>query len=239
MGTLHVLDHPLVQHKLSIMRNKDTGIKEFRELLEEISMLLTYEATRDLPLEDVEVDTPICRCQTKMLSGRKLGVIPILRAGLGMVDGILKLVPAAKVGHIGLYRDPETLKPVEYYCKLPVDAAERNLIVLDPMLATGGSSCAAIDFLKKRGCNSIKLVCLLGAPEGIKKVMDEHPDVGHLHCGGRLAPERARLYRAGLGRRGRPPIRHQIRRCAHGGYADRRNSRRGEDGGGNPRGRRG
>ena len=160
MGTLHVLDHPLVQHKLSIMRNKDTGIKEFRELLEEISMLLTYEATRDLPLEDVEVDTPICRCQTKMLSGRKLGVIP-----------------AAKVGHIGLYRDPETLKPVEYYCKLPVDAAERNLIVLDPMLATGGSSCAAIDFLKKRGCNSIKLVCLLGAPEGIKKVMDEHPDV--------------------------------------------------------------
>ena len=177
MGTLHVLDHPLVQHKLSIMRNKDTGIKEFRELLEEISMLLTYEATRDLPLEDVEVDTPICRCQTKMLSGRKLGVIPILRAGLGMVDGILKLVPAAKVGHIGLYRDPETLKPVEYYCKLPVDAAERNLIVLDPMLATGGSSCAAIDFLKKRGCNSIKLVCLLGAPEGIKKVMDEHPDV--------------------------------------------------------------
>ena len=177
MGTLHVLDHPLVQHKLSIMRNKDTGIKEFRELLEEISMLLTYEATRDLPLEDVEVDTPICRCQTKMLSGRKLGVIPILRAGLGMVDGILKLVPAAKLGHIGLYRDPETLKPVEYYCKLPVDAAERNLIVLDPMLATGGSSCAAIDFLKKRGCNSIKLVCLLGAPEGIKKVMDEHPDV--------------------------------------------------------------
>ncbi|MBE5765747.1 MAG: uracil phosphoribosyltransferase [Clostridiales bacterium] len=177
MGTLHVMDHPLVQHKLSLMRNKDTGIKEFRELLDEISMLLTYEATRDLPLEDVEVETPICTCKTKMLSGRKLGIIPILRAGLGMVDGILRLVPAAKVGHIGLYRDPETLQPVEYYCKLPVDAPERHLIVLDPMLATGGSSSAAIDFLKRRGCSNIKLVCLLGAPEGIKYVMDHHPDV--------------------------------------------------------------
>jgi len=177
MGTLHVMDHPLIQHKLSIMRNKDTGIKEFRELLEEISMLLTYEATRDLPLEEVEVETPLCTCKTKMLSGRKLGIIPILRAGLGMVDGILQLVPAAKVGHIGLYRDPETLQPVEYYCKLPVDASERHLIVLDPMLATGGSSSAAIDFLKKRGCASIKLVCLLGAPEGIKYIMDQHPDV--------------------------------------------------------------
>lgn len=177
MGTLHVLDHPLVQHKLSIMRNKDTGIKEFRELLEEISMLLTYEATRDLPLEDVEVDTPICRCQTKMLSGRKLGVIPILRAGLGMVDGVTNLVPAAKVGHIGLYRDPDTHLPVEYYCKLPPDVGEREMLVLDPMLATGGSSIAAIDILKRYGCNSIKLVCLVGCPEGVEALQKAHPDV--------------------------------------------------------------
>ena len=177
MSTLHVIDHPLIQHKLSIMRNKDTGSKEFRELLDEIGMLMAYEVTRDLPLEDVEIETPICKCTTKMIAGRKLGVVPILRAGLGMVDGILNLVPAAKVGHIGLYRDPETKKPVEYYCKLPVDAPERLLIIVDPMLATGGSSVAAIQFLKDRGCKNIRLMCLIGAPEGIAVVQKKHPDV--------------------------------------------------------------
>ena len=174
---VHVIDHPLVQHKLSIMRDKNTGSKEFRELLNEIGMLVAYEVTRDLPLQDVEVETPICKCTTKMLAGRKLGVVPILRAGLGMVDGILSLVPAAKVGHVGLYRDPETKKPVEYYCKLPADAQERLLIVVDPMLATGGSSIAAIQFLKDRGCKNIRLMCLIGAPEGIKALEEAHPDV--------------------------------------------------------------
>ena len=174
---VHVIDHPLVQHKLSIMRDKETGSKEFRELLNEIGMLVAYEVTRDLPLTDVEVETPICKCTTKMLAGRKLGVVPILRAGLGMVDGILSLVPAAKVGHVGLYRDPETKKPVEYYCKLPADAQERLLIVVDPMLATGGSSIAAIQFLKDRGCRNIRLVCLIGAPEGIEALEKAHPDV--------------------------------------------------------------
>lgn len=174
---VHVIDHPLVQHKLSIMRDKNTGSKEFRELLNEIGMLVAYEVTRDLPLTDVEVETPICKCTTKMLSGRKLGVVPILRAGLGMVDGILNLVPAAKVGHIGLYRDPDTKKPVEYYCKLPSDAQDRLLIVVDPMLATGGSSIAAIQFLKDRGCRNIRLMCLIGAPEGIEALEKAHPDV--------------------------------------------------------------
>ena len=174
---VHVIDHPLVQHKLSIMRDKNTGSKEFRELLNEIGMLVAYEVTRDLPLQDVEVETPICKCTTKMLAGRKLGVVPILRAGLGIVDGILSLVPAAKVGHVGLYRDPETKKPVEYYCKLPADAQERLLIVVDPMLATGGSSIAAIQFLKDRGCKNIRLMCLIGAPEGIKALEEAHPDV--------------------------------------------------------------
>jgi len=174
---VHVIDHPLVQHKLSIMRDINTGSKEFRELLNEIGMLMAYEITRDLPLMDVEVETPICKCTTKMLAGRKLGVVPILRAGLGMVDGILNLVPAAKVGHIGLYRDPETKMPVEYYCKLPADAQERLLIVVDPMLATGGSSIAAIQFLKDRGCTNIRLMCLIGAPEGIKALEEAHPDV--------------------------------------------------------------
>lgn len=174
---VHVIDHPLVQHKLSIMRDKRTGSKEFRELLNEIGMLVAYEVTRDLPLTEVEVETPICTCKTKMLSGRKLGVVPILRAGLGMVDGILSLVPAAKVGHIGLYRDPETKMPVEYYCKLPADAQERLLIVVDPMLATGGSSIAAIQFLKDRGCKNIRLMCLIGAPEGIAELEKAHPDV--------------------------------------------------------------
>lgn len=177
MSTLHVLDHPLIQHKLTLMRDKETGPKDFRELLDEIALLMGYEVTRDLPLEETEIETPVARCKSRLLSGKKLGIVPILRAGLGMVDGLHKLVPAARVGHIGLYRDPDTLKPVEYYCKLPNDAQERLLIVCDPMLATGGSACAAIGFLKARGCHTIRLMCLLGAPEGIERVQKEHPDV--------------------------------------------------------------
>ena len=177
MSQVYVVNHPLIQHKLTLMRQKETGTKDFRELLEEISMLMCYEVTRDLPLEEVEIETPICKCKSKVITGKKLGVIPILRAGLGMVDGFIRLVPACKVGHIGLYRDPETHNPVEYYCKLPADAGERDLVVVDPMLATGGSSEAAITFLKDRGCKNIKLVCLVGAPEGIRVVQEAHPDV--------------------------------------------------------------
>ena len=171
------LDHPLIQHKVSLMRDKETGTKDFRELLEEISTLMAYEVTRDLPMKEIEIETPICRTKTRVISGKKLAVVPILRAGLGMVDGITKLVPAAKVGHIGLYRDPETLEPVEYYCKLPPDVGERDLIVVDPMLATGGSASAAITFIKRRACKSIKLMCLIAAPEGIEKLHADHPDV--------------------------------------------------------------
>lgn len=196
MSNLHVLNHPMIQHKLTIMRQKETGSKDFRELLDEIAMLMGYEVTRDLPLEEVEIETPLCKCKASMISGKKLGIVPILRAGLGMVDGLLKLVPAAKVGHIGLYRDPKTLKPVEYYCKLPTDAEERLLIVCDPMLATGGSANAAIQFLKDRNCHSIRLMCLLGAPEGIKAVQETHPDVdiyiaavdSHLNDHGYIVP---------------------------------------------------
>lgn len=172
-----VINHPMVQHKLTILRDKNTGVKEFRELVEELSLLMGYEVTRNLSLKEVEVETPICKTKSKMMEGKKLGIIPILRAGLGMVDGMLKLVPTAKVGHIGLYRDPETLKPVEYYCKLPTDVADRDLIVLDPMLATGGSAVAAIDFLKEKGAKSIKLVNIIAAPEGIEAVLNVHPDV--------------------------------------------------------------
>ena len=177
MSKVVIFDHPLIQHKLSIMRDKNTGCKDFRELLDEIAMLMVYEVTRDLQTEEVEVETPICTTKTKMLAGKPIGIIPILRAGLGMVDGILSLIPNAKVGHIGLYRDPETLNPVEYYCKLPEDAEHRELIVLDPMLATGGSASAAITFIKQRGCNNIRLVNLIAAPEGIERVRAEHPDV--------------------------------------------------------------
>lgn len=177
MSKVVVFDHPLIQHKLSIMRDKKTGAKEFRELLEEISMLMVYEVTRDLPTEEVEVQTPICTTKTRVLSGKKLGIVPILRAGLGMVDGVTKLVPAARIGHIGLYRDPTTLAPVEYYCKLPADSENRELLLLDPMLATGGSSSAAISFIKQRGCHNIRLVCLIAAPEGIERVQKDHPDV--------------------------------------------------------------
>ena len=177
MSKLVVMDHPLIQHKVSLMRSKETSTKAFRELLDEVSMLMAYEVTRDLPLEDIEVETPICKCTAKEIAGKKLAVVPILRAGLGMVDGVTRLVPSARVGHIGLYRDPNTLEPVEYYCKLPKDIEERDIILVDPMLATGGSAVAAISFLKKRGCKSIKMMNLIAAPEGINRVMKEHPDV--------------------------------------------------------------
>ena len=177
MSKVVVVNHPLVQHKLTLMRDKNCGTKDFRQLLEEISMLMAYEVTRDLPLEEIEIETPITKCKSSIIAGKKVGIVPILRAGLGMVDGVLSLVPAAKVGHIGLYRDPETHLPVEYYCKLPYDVAERDLIVVDPMLATGGSSIAAIDFIKKRGCKSITLMCLVGCPEGVSAVQAAHPDV--------------------------------------------------------------
>ncbi len=177
MGNLHVLNHPLIQHKVSMMRMVETNTKDFRALANEISLLMAYEVTRDLPLESKEIETPICKTQAKFVAGRSIGVVPILRAGLGMVDGILTLIPNAKVGHVGLYRDPRTHKPVEYYCKLPIDAEKRTLIVVDPMLATGGSAVAAIQFLKDRGCSDIKLMNLIAAPEGAKAVMDAHPDV--------------------------------------------------------------
>lgn len=177
MGKVVVLDHPLIKHKLTFIRDKNTGSKEFRELVKEVAMLMGYEVTRDLPLEEIEVETPITKTKSQVISGKKLGLVPILRAGLGMVDGMLNLLPAAKVGHIGLYRDPKTFKPVEYYCKLPQDIQERDLIVLDPMLATGGSAVAAIQFLKDRGASSIKLMNLIAAPEGIEAVTKAHPDV--------------------------------------------------------------
>jgi len=177
MSKVYILDHPLIQHKLTYIRSHETGPKEFRELVEEVAMLMTYEVTRDLPLEEVTVQTPLTQANCKVIAGRKIGFVPILRAGLGMVGGMLKLIPAAKVGHIGLYRDPDTLEPVEYYCKLPTDLTERELIVIDPMLATGGSAAAGIKFLKDRGASHIKLMCLIAAPEGIQRVQEEHPDV--------------------------------------------------------------
>lgn len=177
MNKVFELNHPLIQHKLTLIRDKNTGAKEFRELVKEVSMLMAYEVTRELPLEDVEVETPICVMKGKAIAGRKLAIVPILRAGLGMVDGFLSLLPAAKVGHVGLYRDPETLNPVEYYCKLPSDVPERDLLVLDPMLATGGSARAAIRFIKNRGARNIKLISIISCPEGIAAVHSEHPDV--------------------------------------------------------------
>ena len=177
MSKAMVVEHPLVQHKVSLLRSKNTGTKEFKELVSELAMLLCYEATRDLPTEEVEVETPIAIAKTKMLAGRKLALVPILRAGLGMVDGMLSLIPAAKVGHIGLYRNEETLEPVEYYCKLPSDIAEREVIVLDPMLATGGSACDAITQIKKRGVKNIKFIGIIAAPEGFERLKAVHPDV--------------------------------------------------------------
>ncbi|HZK00081.1 MAG TPA: uracil phosphoribosyltransferase [Tissierellaceae bacterium] len=177
MSQVIEMNHPLIKHKLTLIRDKNTGSKEFRELVSELAMLMGYEVTRDLDLEEIEIETPVTKMKAQVIAGKKVGIVPILRAGLGMVDGMLSLIPAAKVGHIGLYRDPETLQPVEYYCKLPQDIHERNLIVLDPMLATGGSAIAAINFLKERGASHIKFVCLIAAPEGINALQEAHPDV--------------------------------------------------------------
>ena len=177
MSKVYVFDHPLIQHKLTHIRDEQTGTKEFRELVDEVATLMAFEITRDLPLEEIEVTTPVTTAKAKVLSGKKIAIVPILRAGIGMVDGVLKLIPAAKVGHIGLYRDPETLKPVEYYAKLPADVEERDFIIVDPMLATGGSAVEAINSLKKRGAKSIKFMCLIAAPEGVKAIQDEHNDV--------------------------------------------------------------
>ncbi|AEY64569.1 uracil phosphoribosyltransferase [Clostridium sp. BNL1100] len=181
MENVFVFDHPLIQHKISLLRDKNTNTKEFRELVAEIAMLMGYEVTRNMPLKEVEIETPIGMAKTKVISGKKLGIIPILRAGLGMVDGMLRLIPMAKVGHIGLYRDPDSLEPVEYYCKLPVDVEEREIVVLDPMLATGGSASAAIQFIKNRGVKNIKLMCLIAAKAGIERMQKDHPDV-EIYC---------------------------------------------------------
>ncbi|WP_027724009.1 uracil phosphoribosyltransferase [Tuberibacillus calidus] len=177
MGQVKVLDHPLIQHKLTYIRDYRTGTKEFRELVDEVATLMAFEITRDLQLEEIQIKTPVAEAKAYQLSGKKLGIVPILRAGLGMVDGILKLIPVAKVGHIGLYRDPKTLKPVEYYFKMPSDIHERDLIVVDPMLATGGSASAALTLLKERGALNIKLMCLIAAPEGVQRIQTDHPDV--------------------------------------------------------------
>lgn len=177
MAKVFVMDHPLIQHKIGFIRRKETGTKDFRQTISEIAMLICYEATRELKLDEIEVETPICSTRVMELKGKKMAIVPILRAGLGMVDGMLSLIPAAKVGHIGLYRDPETLEPVEYYCKLPADCAEREVFVVDPMLATGGSSVAAIQMLKDKGCKNIHFLCIIAAPEGVKKMQELHPDV--------------------------------------------------------------
>lgn len=177
MSKVHVLDHPLIQHKLTYIRDINTGTKEFRELVDEVATLMAYEITRDLPLTEKEIETPVRKGMSNVLAGKKLGIVPILRAGLGMVEGVLNLIPAAKVGHIGLYRDPETLLPIEYYVKLPTDIAERDLILVDPMLATGGSAIEAVNSLKKRGAKKIRFMCLIAAPEGVKAMTDAHPDV--------------------------------------------------------------
>ena len=177
MANVHIMDHPLIHHKLAVLRNKETPVKEFRELVNEISGLMCYEATRNLPLKEVDVETPVAVAKCKMLAGKKLAIVPILRAGLGMVDALVDLIPSAKIGHIGLYRDPETHEPVEYYCKLPEDIGNRVTFVVDPMLATGGSAVAAIDFLKKHGCRNIIMMNVIGCPEGIKRVQEAHPDV--------------------------------------------------------------
>lgn len=177
MAKIVIMDHPLIQHKIGIIRKKDTSSKEFREMISEVAMLMCYEATRDLPLEPIEIETPISKMTARQLAGKKMAVVPILRAGLGMVEGMLAMIPAAKVGHIGLYRDPETLEPVEYYCKLPLDIARREVFVTDPMLATGGSATAAITMLKQKGAKKIHFMCIIAAPEGVRKMQEEHPDV--------------------------------------------------------------
>lgn len=177
MGKVVVFDHPLIRHKLTILRDKNTGAKEFRELVQEVAMLMAYEATRDLPVEPVEIETPLTKTVGYRLCGKKLGLVPVLRAGLGMIDGMLKILPAAKVGHIGLYRDPETFEPVEYYCKLPADVREREMFVLEPMLATGGSTSAAVDLLVEKGCEKISVICIIASKEGVEAVTRKHPDI--------------------------------------------------------------
>ena len=179
---VHVVNHPLLSHKLTILRDKETSTKDFREIVSEIGMLLTYEATRDLPLTTKEIETPICRMEAPTLKGKKFAVVPILRAGLGLVDGVLRMVPSARVGHLGMYRNEETMEPVQYFCKMPRDVAERDVLIVDPMLATGGSAAAAIGFMKEYGCTNIKLMVLLAAPEGIERIQKEHPDVD-IYCG--------------------------------------------------------
>lgn len=196
MGKVHVFDHPLILHKLSVLRSKETPVKEFRELIGEIAMLMCYEATRDLPLEEVDVETPVAVAKCKRLAGKKVAIVPILRAGLGMVDGMVSMIPNAKVGHIGLFRDPETLEPVKYYFKMPPDIEERDVIVVDPMLATGGSASASLTFLKEAGANHIKLMCIIGCPEGVARIQKDHPDVdiyvagldSHLNDHGYIVP---------------------------------------------------
>ena len=196
MGKVHVFDHPLIMHKLHVLRDKDTPVKEFRELISEIAMLMCYEATRDLPLEDVEVETPVAMAHCKRLAGKKVAIVPILRAGLGMVDGMVSMIPNAKVGHIGLFRDPETLEPVKYYFKMPPDIQERDVIVVDPMLATGGSASASLTFMKEAGAKHIKLMCIIGCPEGVERIQKDHPDVdiyvagldSHLNDHGYIVP---------------------------------------------------
>jgi len=182
MKNILILDHPLIQHKISLLRDKNTDTKEFRELVQEISMLMGYEVTRNMPLKEVEIETPVAIAKTKVISGKKLGIVPVMRAGLGMVDGMLQLLPMAKVGHIGLYRDPQTLEAVEYYCKLPFDVEEREIVILDPMLATGGSASAAIKYIKEKNVNNIKLMCIIAAKAGIERINKDHPDV-EIYCG--------------------------------------------------------
>jgi len=210
MGRLVVCDHPLIQHKLTIIRDKTTNHKQFRELVDETATLIGIEATRDLPLEPKTVETPVGRAEGKTIAGRKIGLIPILRAGLGMVEGLLRLLPSAKVGHIGLYRDPETLKPVQYYISLPSDAEDRDLIVIDPMLATGGSAIAAISMLKERNCRPTKMLCLIASPERGPGPERSASGCGHLHRRRRRTPGRTRIHRARARRRGRPPVRHGV-----------------------------
>ncbi len=196
MKNVTVVDHPLVQHKLTFLRDRNTGTKDFRALLKELSTLMAYEVTRDLPLEEIDIETPVAHTKSRVLAGRKLGIVPILRAGMGMADGVLELIPAAKVGHIGLYRDPDTLRPVSYYCKLPNDTANRDMIVIDPMLATGGSASEGIRIVKEAGCRTIRLMCLVAAPEGLKRLYEDHPDVpiyvaaidSHLNDHGYIVP---------------------------------------------------
>ena len=233
MAKTFIMNHPLISHKIGIIRKKETGTKEFRENISEIAMLLCYEATRDLELEDVEIETPICRTVSKELKGKKLAVVPILRAGLGMVEGMLAMIPAAKVGHIGLYRDPQTLKPVEYYCKLPADVGERQIFVVDPMFATGGSAIAAVQMLKEHGCKKLCFLCIIAAPEGVRAFQEAHPDVDlyigalddHLNEHGYIVPGLGDAGDRIFGRKEFRNITMPIKRTAERGKNDRKKKR--------------